>query len=117
LSAPSSARAKAGRARANLAQAGLGDRVTILEGDALQTLAALAGPVEFVLLDGWEHLYLPVLRLLEPRLAAGALVVADDTVSMAAQMGNYLGYVRDPGNGYLSVAFPGSQGLEISCRA
>ena len=36
--------------------------VTILEGDALATLARLTGPVGLVLLDGWKDLYLPVLR-------------------------------------------------------
>ncbi len=109
--------AKVAQARANLAEAGLSDWVTVLAGDALETLAAVAAPVGFVLLDGWKNLYLPVLRLLEPRLTAGALVLADDTISMAAQMADYLGYVRDPANGYLSVSFPESDGLEISCRA
>ena len=109
--------AKVAQARANIAEADLADQVTILEGDALETLAGLTGPVEFALLDGWKNLYLPVLRLLEPRLTPGALVVADDTVSMAAQMADYLAYVRDPGHGYLSIAFPESDGLEITCRA
>ena len=108
--------AKVARARANLAEAGLADVVTILAGDARETLADLPGPVGFVLLDGWKNLYLPLLRQLEPRLAAGALVVADDTVSMAAQMTDYLAYVRDPAHGYLSIAFPESDGLEITCR-
>jgi predicted O-methyltransferase YrrM len=108
--------AKVARARANLAEAGLADLVTILEGDARETLADLPGPVGFLLLDGWKDLYLPVLRLLEPRLGPGALVVADDTVSMAAQMTDYLSYVRDPARGYLSVSFPESDGLEITCR-
>ena len=107
---------KVARARANLAEAGLAELVTILEGDALETLAGLPGPVGFVLLDGWKRLYLPVLRLLEPRLTPGALVVADDTVSMAAEMTDYLSYVRDPARGYLSVSFPESDGLEITCR-
>jgi predicted O-methyltransferase YrrM len=108
--------AKVARAGANLAEAGLADVVTILAGDARETLADLPGPVGFVLLDGWKNLYLPLLRQLEPRLAAGALVVADDTVSMAAQMTDYLAYVRDPAHGYLSVSFPESDGLEITCR-
>ena len=108
--------AKVARARANLTEAGLADVVTILAGDARETLADLPGPVGFVLLDGWKNLYLPILRQLEPRLAAGALVVADDTVSMAAQMTDYLAYVRDPAHGYLSVSFPESDGLEITCR-
>jgi predicted O-methyltransferase YrrM len=108
--------AKVARARANIAEAGLSDHVTILEGDALETLATINTPVEFVLLDGWKYLYLPLLRQLEPRLTPGALVLADDTVSMASQMADYLAYVRDPGHGYLSVPFPESDGLEISCR-
>jgi predicted O-methyltransferase YrrM len=108
--------AKVAQARTNIAEADLADQVTILEGDALATLASLTTPVEFVLLDGWKNLYLPVLRLLEPHLTPGALVVADDTVSMAAQMADYLAYVRDTGRGYLSIAFPESDGLEISCR-
>jgi predicted O-methyltransferase YrrM len=108
--------AKIAQARANLAEAGLADLVTILEGDARETLAGLPGPVGFVLLDGWKGLYLPVLRLLESRLAPGALVVADDTISMAAEMTDYLSYVRDPAHGYLSVSFPESDGLEITCR-
>ena len=109
--------AKVARARANIAEAGLSGHVTILEGDALETLATIDTPVEFVLLDGWKRLYLPLLRQLEPRLTPGALVLADDSVSMAAQMADYLAYVRDPGHGYLSVSFPESDGLEISCRA
>jgi predicted O-methyltransferase YrrM len=108
--------AKVARAHANLVEAGLADQVTILEGDALETLAGLTDPFGFVLLDGWKNLYRPVLHLLEPRLAAGALVVADDTISMAAEMPDYLAYIRDPAHGYLSVAFPESDGLEISCR-
>ena len=108
--------AKVAQAGANLAEAGLADLVTILAGDARETLAGLPGPVGFVLLDGWKDLYLPVLRLLEPRLAPGALVVADDTVSMADRMADYLSYVRDPAHGYLSVSFPESDGLEITGR-
>ena len=108
--------AKVAQAGANLAEAGLADLVTILAGDARETLASLPGPVGFVLLDGWKDLYLPVLRLLEPRLAPGALVVADDTVSMADRMADYLSYVRDPAHGYLSVSFPEADGLEITCR-
>jgi predicted O-methyltransferase YrrM len=107
--------AKVARARANVAEAGLSGHVTILEGDALETLATIDTPVEFLLLDGWKYLYLPLLRQLEPRLTPGALVLADDSVSMAAQMADYLAYVRDPGHGYLSVSFPESDGLEISC--
>jgi hypothetical protein len=55
-----------------------------------------------------------VLRLLEPRLVPGALVVADDNTH--ASLGKYLAFVRDPANGYVTVDFPVADGLEISCR-
>ena len=70
---------KVATATRNFADAGLDDLITVLQGDALETLAGVEGPVEFVLLDGWKDLYIPVLELLEPRLAPGALVVADNT--------------------------------------
>jgi predicted O-methyltransferase YrrM len=103
---------KARAALENLDQAGLGGVVTILEGDALETLASVPGPIGLVLLDGWKDLCLPVLRLLEPRLAAGAVVVGDD--SSFPSMASYLAYVRDPGNGFVSVEFPVEDGMEIS---
>ncbi|MGL6236628.1 MAG: O-methyltransferase [Segniliparus sp.] len=103
--------------RAVFAETGLDDLIAILEGDATQTLADLAGPVDFVLLDGWKDLYLPVLQLLEPLLAPGALVVADNTGLPGLEP--YLEHVRDSANGYVSSNFVvrGEDGIEISCRA
>lgn len=108
--------AKVTAAKRNFANAGLDDVITVLEGDALQTLAELDGPVGFVLLDGWKELYLPVLQLLEPRLSSGALVVADNTNMPETQP--YLDYVREPANGYVSVNFLArdSDSMELSCR-
>ncbi|WP_437653528.1 O-methyltransferase [Sorangium sp. So ce1182] len=107
--------AKVDRARANLDAAGLGGWAEIRPGDARETLRDLPVPVGLALLDGWKDLCLPVLRLLEPALVAGALVVGDDIGQ--ATMKPYLDYVRDPANGYVSVAFPVEDGMEISCRA
>jgi predicted O-methyltransferase YrrM len=105
--------AKAAAARRTFAETGLDDLVTVLEGDARQTLAGVGGPVEFVLLDGWKDLCLPVLRLLEPRLVPGTLVVADDVD--LDDLRPYLDYVRDPRHGYRGVTFPEGEGMEISC--
>jgi predicted O-methyltransferase YrrM len=103
---------KAEAARSNLQQAGVGDAVTILVGDARQTLASVPGPVGLVLLDGWKDLCLPVLHLLEPRLVPGALVAADDITHDS--MAGYLDYIRDPASGYVTVAFPVEDGMELS---
>ncbi|HXW81864.1 MAG TPA: class I SAM-dependent methyltransferase [Acidimicrobiales bacterium] len=103
---------KAVAARANLDEAGVGEVVTVLCGDAMETLDGVRGPVELVFLDGWKDLCLPVLRLLEPKLAPGALVAADDITH--STMAEYLDYVRNAANGYVTVAFPVEDGLEIS---
>jgi predicted O-methyltransferase YrrM len=100
------------RARQNLREAGVDGPVTVLAGDARETLADVPGPVGLVLLDGWKDLYLPVLRLLEPKLAPGALVVADDTSFPSVK--DYLAYVRDPAHGYVTVSFPVEDGMELS---
>jgi predicted O-methyltransferase YrrM len=106
--------AKITAARRTFAEVGLEDLITVLEGDALETLEGLDSSVNFVLLDGWKDLCLPVLRLLERRIAAGTLVVADDVDLTDLQP--YLSYVRDPANGYQSVTFAVGEGMEISCR-
>ena len=107
---------KIAAARQTFVETGLDDLITILEGDALSTLARLDGPVGLALLDGWKELYLPVIKLLEPRLSPGALVVADNTEMADAQP--YLDYVRNAENGYVSVNFAAreSDSMEISCH-
>jgi predicted O-methyltransferase YrrM len=109
--------AKVAAATKTFVEIGLDDIITVLEGDALATLADLDGSVDFVLLDGWKELYLPVFKLLEPRLTPGTLIVADNTSMDDTKP--YLDYVRDPANGYVSVNFLAreSDSMEISCRA
>ena len=107
---------KIAAAKRTFADTGLDDVITILEGDALTTLADVDGPVDFVLLDGWKDLYLPVIKMLEPRLSSGALVVADN--ASAPDMQPYLDRVRNPDNGYVSFNFAVREGdsMELSCR-
>jgi predicted O-methyltransferase YrrM len=104
------------QARRNLGDAGLDRYVELREGDALKTLARLEETVDLLFLDGWKELYLPVLKLVEPRLRTGSLVVADDILLFPEAMKPYLGYVRDPANGYTSVEFPVGDGMELSLR-
>jgi predicted O-methyltransferase YrrM len=102
---------KAARARENIAAAGLSDLVEIREGDALETLARdLPETIDFVLLDGAKVLYVPILSLLEARLRAGALVIADN----ADWNPDYLAQVRSSTGGYLSVPF--ADEVELSMK-
>lgn len=104
---------KIARAKHHLAEGGLLDLVEIREGDALQTLGAdLPEAIDLVLLDGAKPLYRDVLDLLESKLSPGAFIVADN----ADHCPDYLGYVRAPGNGYLSVPFGDEVELSMSIR-
>jgi predicted O-methyltransferase YrrM len=97
--------AKAARARAHLDAAGLSDLVDIREGDALETLKDVGGEVDLALIDGAWSLYLPVLKLIEPRLKPGAVVLAENAFAA-----DYVDYVRDPANGYISQSLPLDEG-------
>jgi predicted O-methyltransferase YrrM len=108
---------KARRAQENFRAAGLDDLIELRIGDAFETLQAeLGGPVDFLLLDGWKQLYLPMLQFLEPRLAPAAVIAADDLAIAPDALASYLAYVRGPGNGYVSVEVPLGDRIEISLR-
>ncbi|MFL1550505.1 O-methyltransferase [Pseudomonas sp. D47] len=98
-------------ARKHFIEGGVNDLIDIREGDALVTLATdMPEAVDLLLLDGAKALYGDVLNLMEKHLRPGALVVADNTDYCP----QYLARVRDPANGYLSVAF--ADDIELSIR-
>ncbi|RQH14581.1 class I SAM-dependent methyltransferase [Bradyrhizobium sp. RP6] len=104
------------RARANLAAAGLAGLVEFRLGDARETLSSgLGSDIDMVMLDGAFTLYLSVLKLLEPHLRPGAIIVGENAFEEAS---GYVDYVRDPQNGYLSLSLPfdSGRGNELSIR-
>lgn len=106
--------AKAIAARLNWAEAGLDTFIELREGDALETLADVEEPIDFVLIDTWIPIALPALKLLVPRLRPGAIVMCDNVKQCARAYRNYTDYVRNPGNGFRSMLWPGQGGTEIS---
>lgn len=93
------------RARANLEAAGLGDLVEVREGDARETLKDVGGEIDLLLVDGAFSLYLPILKLVEPYLRPGAVILGENAFGP-----DYLNYVRDPANGYLAQTLPLDEG-------
>ena len=69
---------KAQKAGANIKDAHLDDYVEIRIGDAMQTLKGLSMPIDFLFLDGWKDLYLPLFQMLEPQFHSGTLIYADN---------------------------------------
>lgn len=96
--------------RASFAEAGVEDVVSLLEGDARETLKAVEEPIDLLFLDGWKSLYLPIFDMLRPRLSVGALILADN-ISFAESQ-DYLEAVQAPGNGLLTQVI---DDLAISC--
>lgn len=107
---------KARAAIANLTDAGLQDLVDLRVGDALETLERLDADVDLLFLDGWNNLYRDVLELVAPRLAVGALVVADMSRG-DPELERYRAYVFDPSSGYVSIEIPLDEGVVISTRS
>ena len=103
---------RAEAARRNLDAAGLGAFAEVRCGDPLDMLDDVPGPVDVLAIDGWPDIAPPsralqVLRLVQPRLRYGALVLND------GHEPDYLEHVRGPAStlrtsvldlGVLSVA-------------
>jgi predicted O-methyltransferase YrrM len=105
---------KCRQAKENLRQAGLSEYADIRQGDALETLSDLSGPVDMVLLDGWKDLYLPVLGLIKPALRPRAVVLADNIFTFRKALRPYVEYMQDGANGFASTTVPIGEGFEYS---
>jgi predicted O-methyltransferase YrrM len=82
---------KAAKALNNITEAGLNDFVEIRIGDAMETFNGLSAPIDFLFLDGWKDLYLPLFQMLEPLLHSGTLIYADNMDMNGTQdYANYL---------------------------
>ncbi|KAH8589580.1 S-adenosyl-L-methionine-dependent methyltransferase [Bisporella sp. PMI_857] len=110
---------KAVRAREHWKEAGdeVEPCIELREGDLLETLKIEEGmpqEIDLLLLDIWTPLALPTLKIVQPRLKRGALVIADN-VSMAKVLyKEFLEYIRNPENGFRTLTIPFSGGLEVS---
>ncbi|MDE0020067.1 MAG: class I SAM-dependent methyltransferase [Candidatus Poribacteria bacterium] len=82
------------RARANIESAGLAEVVEARLGDARELLKAIKDDVAFLHLDNDYGNYAPCFEAIEPRLADGAIVAADNAGIGANGMRDYLERVR-----------------------
>jgi predicted O-methyltransferase YrrM len=94
--------------------AGLADHAEVRLGDARETLRDLPEPIDLVLLDGWKDLYLPILKLVTPRLRPGAVVLADNIFTFRKALRPYVEWVQSGRNGFVSTTLHVSDGFEYS---
>ena len=106
---------KAEIARQNLAEAGLAQYADIRVGDARQTLRDVGGPIDFALIDGWPldegpSLARTVVELIAPQLRVGGYILNDNAEA------DFLEYIRDPDNGFISITLPIKRGTELALK-
>jgi caffeoyl-CoA O-methyltransferase len=75
----------AARARANCADAGLGARVEVRQGEALALMDGLTGPYDLIFLDIDKESYLPALDRSHRLLRQGGLLFTDNVGFVGAQ--------------------------------
>ncbi|HUT24453.1 MAG TPA: O-methyltransferase [Sumerlaeia bacterium] len=81
---------RAALARENFKRAGVGDIVTLVEGDAHKEVAKLKGPIDVVFLDADKEGYADYLKKLLPLVRPGGLILAHNTTNTGPQMKDYL---------------------------
>jgi predicted O-methyltransferase YrrM len=96
----------------NVADAGLADVATLVEGDARETIPGL-GRFDLVLLDAWKRDYEDLFRLVRPLVVRGGSIVADNVGDHAEALSDYVAARQgDPTLSSVTVAV--GNGLEIT---
>lgn len=62
----------------------------------------------------WSALALPTLRIVQPHLRHGAVVLTDNTISGADGYRDLLAYLREPAHGFRNMTLPFENGFEMS---
>jgi predicted O-methyltransferase YrrM len=101
------------RWRQSVADAGLEEWATLLEGDALQLLAQVEDGFDVVFLDAEKEAYEELFALARPKLDPGGLVVADNVLSHVDTLGAYSA-ARQADPTLSSVTVPLDRGLELT---
>ncbi|KAI9658762.1 MAG: hypothetical protein M1821_002322 [Bathelium mastoideum] len=88
--------------------------IELREGDLRETLKDNLPKIDFVLLDIWTPMVLPTIKLVEPKLRPGAVILADNTIASHRGYAEYLEYIRQPQSGYRTMTLPFPEGLEMT---
>lgn len=90
--------------------------IDLREGDLRETLKENLPAVDMVLLDIWAPVALPALKLIEPRLRSGGVVIIDNSIASASRYTELLEHLRSPTSGYTNLTLPYAKGLEMSVK-
>lgn len=98
--------------RQNIADAGLEEWTELVEGDALEMLAALEDGFDIVFIDAWKDDYEGYFELARTKLEPGGVVVADNVTTSDAVRAYAAARQADPT--LVSVTVPIGHGLELT---
>jgi len=76
-------------ARENFKRAGVEELVTLVEGDAHETIKRVTGPIDLLLLDAEKEGFTDYLSKLLPLVRTGGLIIAHDSSGQAHMMHDY----------------------------
>jgi predicted O-methyltransferase YrrM len=99
--------------RRNIAEAGLEEWVELIEGDAAETIPAIADVFDIVFIDAEKEDYEALFQAAREKVEPGALFVADNVLSHADTLGAY-SEARQADPTVESVTVPLDRGLELS---
>lgn len=105
---------KLAAAKKNFARAGVAELIDLREGDLLTELQDLEGPLDFVLMDVWGSVPLPLIRQLHDKLRPGAVIITDNSIAYRRGYRDYFRFIRE--NDYTTLTLPFDGGLEYTVR-
>jgi caffeoyl-CoA O-methyltransferase len=97
----------------NYREAGVDAHITVIAGDARRTVYDIDGPLDVVFIDAWKSDYVHYFEAVWPKVRAGGLVIADNVISHAAELGRYRD-VAFHASGGRTLLVPIGSGLEVT---
>ena len=108
--------ARARELAANIKRAGFADIVQVVPGDAFAAIPKLPGTFDFVFLDAWKRDYKRFLELMLPRLKPRGLFLAHNVVNKQAEMGDFLGAIKNDPRLFTTIVRPSGEGMSVSVK-
>jgi caffeoyl-CoA O-methyltransferase len=108
--------ARAALARDNFKSAGVGDLVTLVEGDAHKKVKEFKGDIDILFLDADKEGYVDYLRRLLPRVRPGGLIVAHNINPGQADPAYVEGITKNPDLETVFLNHAGTGGVSVTLK-